>query len=65
MEDTNLQLAEKEIDLQVKKVDKILDRRGDSGQHFDEFFHEEKAKLYGMLQIYWIFGGTGYHKYKQ
>lgn len=56
--------AEKEIDLQIAKLDKILDKRSNSGQHFDNFLHEEKTRLYGMLHIYWTIGGKGYQQYK-
>jgi hypothetical protein len=65
MEESNIQQAEKEIELQVQKIDRILDKRSDNGQHFEDFLREEKARLYGMLQIYWVMGGVGFKKYKR
>jgi hypothetical protein len=62
--ETIIKEVEKEIDLQIAMVDKILDKRGNSGQHFDDFLVEAKAKLYGMLHIYWLIGGTQYPDYK-
>jgi hypothetical protein len=60
-----LVLAKKEIDLQISKIEKILDKREVSGQHFEDFMSEEKARLFGMLQIFWLIGGAGYDQFKK
>jgi hypothetical protein len=65
MEDKTLTLVKEAIDQQITKVERILDKRADSGQHFDDFLREEKAKLYGMLQIFWLIGGQGYDNLKK
>lgn len=62
--DEKLIQAEEAINQQIAKVDKILDKIGTSGQHFDDFLREEKAKLYGMLQIYWLVGGKGFEDFR-
>lgn len=64
MDEQQLILVKKEIDLQVSKIERILDKRGFSGNHFDDFLTEEKAKLAGMLKIYWLLGGEGYTQFK-
>lgn len=63
-EQSNL-LVKQVIDQQINKVDKILDKRSSSGQHFDDFLTEEKARLYGMLEIYWLLGGKDYQHFKR
>ena len=55
--------AKEEIDKQIAKIDRMIDKRGTTGLHFDDFLGEEKARLYGMLQIYWLFGGKEYSQY--
>lgn len=60
MENDALMLVKQTIDQQITKVERILDKRADAGQHYDDFLREEKAKLYGMLQIFWLIGGQGY-----
>ena len=57
-------LAQEEIDRQIAKIERMIDKRGTTGLHFDDFLGEEKARLYGMLQIYWLFGGKEYMQYK-
>lgn len=64
MDEKTLLLVKQVIDQQISKVDRILDKRALSGQHFDDFLGEEKARLYGMLQIYWLAGGEGYDKFR-
>jgi hypothetical protein len=64
MDEKSLAIIKQAIDQQVTKVDRILDKRETSGQHFDDFLREEKARLYGMLQIYWLVGGTEFQQYK-
>ncbi|MDP4210925.1 MAG: hypothetical protein Q8928_19135 [Bacteroidota bacterium] len=62
--DEKLIQAEEAINQQIAKIDKILDKIGTSGQQFQDFLREEKVKLYGMLQIYWLVGGEGFEKFK-
>jgi hypothetical protein len=62
--ETSLELVEKEIDLQIAKIDSIMDKRSNSGSQFDDYLREEKTRLYGMLHIYWLIGGAGYQKFK-
>ncbi len=64
MDEKQILLAHEEIDKQLAKIEKILDKRGSTGLHFDDFLREEKSRLYGMLQIYWLFGGKEYLQYK-
>ena len=64
MDENQLLLVQQEIDKQINKIEKILDKRGTSGLHFEDFLAEEKARLYGMLQVYWLLGGTEYVQYK-
>lgn len=63
-EQTNI-IIKQVIDQQINKVDKILDKRSTSGQHFDDFLAEEKSRLYGMLEIYWLLGGKDYQHFKR
>jgi hypothetical protein len=64
MNEQSLLSVKEAIDQQIIKVERILDKRADSGQHFDDFLREEKARLYGMLQIFWLAGGEGYEKFR-
>lgn len=64
IDEKQLEPVKEAIDLQISKVERILDKRATSGQHFDDFLREEKARLYGMLQIYWLIGGVGYEKFR-
>lgn len=63
MDEEKLSLAKDVIDQQIIKIERIFDKRADNGQHFDDFLREEKARLFGMLQIYRLFGGSGFEKY--
>ncbi len=65
MDENSLLLIKQVIDQQINKVDKILDKRSSAGQHFDDFLTEEKARLYGMLEIYWVLGGLDYQHFKR
>jgi hypothetical protein len=42
----------------------MIDKRGTTGSHFDDFLGEEKATLYRMFRIYWLLGGKEYLQYK-
>ena len=53
--------AQEEIDKQIAKIEQVFDKRETTGLHFDDFLSEEKARLYGMLQIYWLLGAWGIH----
>jgi hypothetical protein len=64
MDEKQMLLAQEEIDKQIAKIERMLDKRGTSGSNFDDFLGEEKTRLYGMLQIYWLLGGEGYLQYK-
>jgi len=64
MDEKQMLLAQEEIDKQIVKIERMIDKRGTAGSHFDDFLGEEKARLYGMLQIYWLYGGKDYLKYK-
>ena len=64
MDEKQLLLAQGEIDKQIAKIDRMIDKRGSTGSHFDDFLGEEKTRLYGMLQIYWLLGGKEYLQYK-
>ena len=57
-------LAQIEIDKQIAKIERMIDKRGTAGAQLDDFLGEEKTRLYGMLQIYWLFGGKEYSQYK-
>ena len=65
MDEKSILKATEIIDQQINKVDRILDKKGSAGQHFDDFLTEEKARLYGMLEIYWALGGEGYQHFKR
>ena len=64
MDEKLMLLAQEAIDKQIDKIERVFDKRETTGLHFDDFLSEEKARLYGMLQIYWLFGGMGYTQYK-
>lgn len=64
MNEKTLLSVKEAIDQQIIKVERIFDKRAESGQHFDDFLREEKARLFGMLQIYWLAGGEGFEKYR-
>lgn len=65
MNEQLLSNVEQVIDLQVSKVEKILDKRASVGHDMDDFLTEERGKLYGMLQIYWLLGGDKYQNFKR
>ena len=64
MDENNMLSVKQAIDQQISKVDRILDKRASEGQHFEDFLREEKARLFGMLQIFWLAGGEGYDKFR-
>ena len=65
MDEKTILLVKQIIDQQINKVDKILDKRSIAGQHFDDFLGEEKARLFGMLEVYWVLGGQDYQHFKK
>jgi hypothetical protein len=65
MDELTIGKVKQVIDQQINKIDKLLDKRSSAGQHFDDFIAEEKARLYGMLEIYWLLGGTDYQHFKR
>lgn len=42
------------IDQQINKIEGILDKRGISGQHLYDSQSGEKARFFGMHEIYWL-----------
>jgi hypothetical protein len=64
MNENQMLLAQNEVDKQISNIEIMFDRRETTGLHFDDFLGEEKARLYGMLQIYWLLGGKEYLQYK-
>ncbi len=64
MDEKAILLVKQVIDQQINKIDTILDKRISAGHYFDDFLGEEKARLYGMLEIYWILGGQDYQHFK-
>lgn len=64
MDEKTLLSVKEAIDQQIKKVERIIDKRATAGQHFDDFLQEEKSRLYGMLQVYWLVGGEGYDNFR-
>jgi hypothetical protein len=64
MDDKQMILVQQQLDQQVLMIDRILDKRETSGLDFYDYLGEEKARFYGMLQIYWLLGGKEYLQYK-
>jgi len=65
MDEQSILKSKMVIDKQINKIDRILDKRGSSGQHFDDFLMEERARLFGMLELFWELGGEGYQHLKR
>jgi hypothetical protein len=58
-------IVQKEIDQQMANIERLLDKRETTGLHLNDFLGEERARLYGMFQIYWLLGGDGYKAFRQ
>jgi hypothetical protein len=51
--------------INIEMIDDLIGKRVLLDQHNDNSFREEDSELYGLLLIYWTFGGNGYQQYKK
>lgn len=54
MDEQSKLLMKQVIDQQINKIEGILDKRGISGQHLYDSQSGEKARFFGMHEIYWL-----------